>query len=90
LKYSKYKSGFAVPGCINAGKKRIDLLKLFPEIPFQVIFITAHSQFAVEAIKFSAAGYVLKPIDDYELTYAVVISIGENKRKGNQVLQKCR
>lgn len=52
-------------------KTGIDFLKLFPEIPFQVIFITAYSQFALEAIKFSAAGYVLKPIDDYELSFAV-------------------
>ena len=52
-------------------KSGIDILKLFSSIPFQVIFITAHSQFAIDAIKFSAAGYVLKPIDDYELTFAV-------------------
>lgn len=52
-------------------KSGIDFLKLFPSIPFQVIFITAHSEFALQAIKFSAAGYVLKPIDDYELSFAV-------------------
>jgi two-component system LytT family response regulator len=52
-------------------KNGVELLKLFPSIRFQVIFITAHSGFAVEAIKFSAAGYVLKPIDDYELSFAV-------------------
>jgi two-component system LytT family response regulator len=52
-------------------KTGIDFLKLFPTIPFQVIFITAHTDFALQAIKFSAAGYVLKPIDDYELSFAV-------------------
>jgi two-component system LytT family response regulator len=52
-------------------KSGLDLLKLFPRINFQVIFITAHSNFAVDAIKFSAVGYVLKPIDDYELSFAV-------------------
>jgi len=52
-------------------KSGLDLLKLFPKINFQVIFITAHSNFAVDAIKFSAVGYVLKPIDDYELSFAV-------------------
>ena len=52
-------------------KTGIDFLKLFPVIPFQVIFITAHSEFALQAIKFSAAGYVLKPIDDFELSFAV-------------------
>lgn len=53
------------------GKSGVDFLKLFPAIPFQVIFITAHSEFALQAIKFSAAGYVLKPIDDVELSFAV-------------------
>lgn len=52
-------------------KSGIDFLKLFPSIPFQVIFVTAHSEFALQAIKFSAAGYVLKPVDDYELSFAV-------------------
>lgn len=52
-------------------KSGLDFLKLFPKISFQVIFITAHSEYAVDAIKFSAAGYVLKPIDDYELSFAI-------------------
>ncbi|WP_276133585.1 LytR/AlgR family response regulator transcription factor [Polluticoccus soli] len=52
-------------------KSGIDFLKLFPSIPFQVIFVTAHTEFALQAIKFSAAGYVLKPVDDYELSFAV-------------------
>jgi two-component system LytT family response regulator len=52
-------------------KSGLDLLKLFPTIPFQIIFVTAHSEFAVDAIKYSVAGYVLKPIDDYELSFAV-------------------
>lgn len=52
-------------------KSGIDFLKLFPEMNFQVIFVTAHSEYALEAIKFSAVGYVLKPIDDYELSFAV-------------------
>jgi two-component system, LytTR family, response regulator len=52
-------------------KSGLDFLKLFPKISFQVIFITAHSEYALDAIKFSAAGYVLKPIDDYELSFAI-------------------
>lgn len=52
-------------------KSGLDLLKLFPTIPFQIIFVTAHSEFAVDAIKYSVAGYVLKPIDDYELSFAI-------------------
>ncbi len=52
-------------------KNGMDFLKLFPEMPFQVIFVTAHSEYAMDAIKLSAVGYVLKPIDDYELSFAV-------------------
>jgi len=52
-------------------KSGIDIVKLFPVLPFQLIFVTAHSEFALDAIKFSAAGYVLKPIDDFELSFAV-------------------
>lgn len=52
-------------------KSGIDFLKLFPTLPFHVIFVTAHSEFALQAIKFSAVGYVLKPVDDYELSFAV-------------------
>jgi len=52
-------------------KTGIDLLRLIPNISCQVIFITAHSEFALDAIKLSAVGYVLKPIDDFELSFAV-------------------
>lgn len=39
-----------------------DLLKLFPQIDFKVIFITAHQAFAIDAFKFSAVDYLLKPL----------------------------
>lgn len=64
-------------------KTGVDFLKLFPSLPFQVIFVTAHSQFAMDAIKFSAAGYVLKPIDDYELSFAVNKAIDKIKEGKN-------
>lgn len=60
-------------------KSGIDFLKLFPEMPFQVIFVTAHSEYAMDAIKISAVGYVLKPIDDYELSFAVNKAIDKIK-----------
>lgn len=44
-----------------------DLLKLVPKKTFEVIFITAHEEFAIKAIKFSALDYILKPIDPEEL-----------------------
>lgn len=48
-----------------------DLLKLFPKIDFKVIFITAHQEFAIEAFKFSALDYLLKPVSPANLVLAV-------------------
>lgn len=48
-----------------------DLLSQLETINFQVIFITAYSEYAIEAFKQNAVDYVLKPIDDKELIIAV-------------------
>jgi len=47
------------------------LLGSLPEIPFEVIFVTAYDSYAIQAIRFSALDYLLKPIDPEELTHAV-------------------
>jgi two-component system, LytTR family, response regulator len=44
-----------------------DLLKQIPNPSFQLIFTTAHNQYAIQAIKCSAIDYLLKPIDPAEL-----------------------
>ncbi len=54
-----------------------DFLKQFPSIDFDVIFTTAFDQFAVEAFRFSALDYLLKPIDSDDLLRAV----GKAKQK---------
>lgn len=41
------------------------------EVPFQVIFTTAYQEYAVKAFKYSATGYLLKPIDRGDLWEAV-------------------
>lgn len=48
-----------------------DLLRQLPEVTFEVIFTTAYDQFAVEAFRFSALDYLLKPVDPEELVAAV-------------------
>ncbi len=50
-----------------------DLLEQWGEINFEVIFITAFSQYAVQAFNLSAAHYLLKPVDIEELENAVAI-----------------
>ncbi len=49
----------------------IELLQKLPKIDFQVVFITAHNHYAVEAFKFSAIDFLLKPIDIEELIRSV-------------------
>lgn len=48
-----------------------DLLEQTDEISFEVIFITAFSQYAIQALNMSAAYYILKPVDIEELIQAV-------------------
>ena len=48
-----------------------DLLSRLNKIDFRVVFITAYSEFALKAIKFSALDYILKPIDPKELIDAI-------------------
>jgi two-component system, LytTR family, response regulator len=47
-----------------------DMLNQLTEIAFNIIFTTAHSDFAVKAFKISAIDYLLKPIDIDELQAA--------------------
>jgi two-component system, LytTR family, response regulator len=44
-----------------------DLLKQIEAPSFQLIFTTAHNQYAIQAIRFSALDYLLKPVDPAEL-----------------------
>ncbi len=48
-----------------------DLLKEIGSPDFQLVFVTAFDQYAIQAIKFSALDYLLKPIDPDELSAVV-------------------
>ena len=50
-----------------------DLLEQWGEVNFEIIFITAFSQYAVQAFNLSAAHYLLKPVDIEELEKAVAM-----------------
>jgi len=52
-------------------KTGFDLLKQVPAINFAIIFTTAFEKYAVQAFKFSAVDYLLKPVDPDELQQAV-------------------
>lgn len=44
-----------------------DLLQQVKNPGFQLIFTTAHNQYAIQAFRFSALDYLLKPVDPVEL-----------------------
>ena len=53
------------------GTNGLELLQQLPRLDFELIFITAHDQYGIQAVKFAAVDYLLKPIDIRELQTAV-------------------
>lgn len=49
----------------------LDLLKAMPARSFQVVLVSAHNEFAVDAFRLSALDYLLKPIDAEDLQAAI-------------------
>jgi two-component system LytT family response regulator len=62
------------------------LLQKLSYTNFDLIFTTAHGEYALQAIKVSAIDYLLKPVDKDELITAVEKVI--TSRKGNQLEDK--
>jgi two-component system LytT family response regulator len=57
-----------------AGESGFDILEAVsenPDVDPEIVFITAHDEYAIKAIKFSALDYLLKPIDPEELVKAI-------------------
>jgi two-component system LytT family response regulator len=56
------------------GHSGLELLDFFDEndIHFSIIFTTAYNEYALQAFKFSAIDYLLKPINPEQLTDAVI------------------
>jgi two-component system, LytTR family, response regulator len=52
-------------------KTGFDLLRMFKEINFEIIFVSGFDQYALNAFEFSAIDYILKPIDFSKLQAAV-------------------
>jgi two-component system, LytTR family, response regulator len=67
-----------------------DLLKKINNPTFQLIFTTAHNQYALQALKCSAIDYLLKPIDPAELKISLQKAMaqidGSNMQKQLEVL----
>lgn len=54
-----------------AGESGFDVLNHFEKPSFKVIFVTAYDHYAIQAIRFSALDYILKPISGIELKSAI-------------------
>ncbi len=63
-----------------------NLLKQVPQVGFNIIFTTAHDEYAIEAIRFSALDYLLKPIDADELRNSFDRFIQKQTSGSNQLL----
>jgi two-component system, LytTR family, response regulator len=48
-----------------------ELIGFFREIDFEIIFVTAYSEYAIKAFEVSAVDYLLKPVDIEQLENAV-------------------
>lgn len=63
------------------GANGFQLLEHFHDFSFEVIFVTAYDNYAIKAIRFSAADYILKPINLNELKAAIEKVVERIRRK---------
>lgn len=62
-------------------KNGFELLQSLPGYRFEVIFVTAFDQYGIQAVKFAALDYLLKPIHAEELKTAVHKVVEKNRQK---------
>ncbi|NRF41783.1 LytTR family DNA-binding domain-containing protein [Pedobacter foliorum] len=69
-------------------KNGFDVLKALPHHQFEVIFVTAFDQYGIQAVKFSAIDYLLKPINPDELKVSIhKVEAKLNRKKENLQLE---
>lgn len=54
-----------------AGENAFHLLSRYEKVPFRVIFVTSYHHYAIQAIRFAALDYILKPVVIEDLQQAV-------------------
>jgi len=62
-----------------------ELLEKLPNKNFKLIFTTAYNEYAIQAIRFSAFDYLLKPIDSDELQASVHRFLGSQENYQQQL-----
>jgi two-component system LytT family response regulator len=63
------------------GGTGFDLLKKVPEVNFEIIFVTAHDNYAIQAIRSNAIDYLLKPVSIEHLREAISKAAGKLARQ---------
>ena len=53
------------------GKSGLEMLAEMDRKNFEVVFVTAHNQYLLQALQFSAVDYLLKPVDEDRLAEAM-------------------
>jgi two-component system, LytTR family, response regulator len=54
------------------------ILECLPERPFDVVFVTAYNQYAIEAFQFAALNYILKPVKLSDVRESISRVINKN------------
>src|SRR4030095_15484564 len=68
------------------GKNGFDILNEIDNINFEIIFVTAHNDYTLQAFRYSAIDYLMKPVDEDLLSEAVKRAakrIGANPTRNN-------
>lgn len=60
-----------------------EMLEILGDIDFNLVFTTAHDDYAIKAFKVSAVDYLLKPVDKNELIAAIEKLPRTGNSKGN-------
>ena len=63
----------------------LDVIQQMEHLDFEVIFATAYSQYAVEALNKGAIFYLLKPFSDADFSEAIEKAIRKTNEKKNQL-----
>lgn len=72
---------------VELGNERVfTMLQQLSEINFEILFTTGHDKYAIQAIKFAALDYLVKPFTETEL--AMAISRYEHRQQKKQPAQQ--
>ncbi len=72
------------------GETGFDLLDKLDNISFEIIFITAHNEYAVRAFRYSAMDYLMKPLDPLEFAESFNRAYERIKKRPSSINQQVR